>query len=90
VLGALLVLGAVIVVATNRQEIREIHVFAAVLVIQSLPFLSAAALAALENSRANDFAFWRAIAGRLADVLPRRTSVARAPVPTENRIDTAQ
>jgi exo-beta-1,3-glucanase (GH17 family)/cellulose synthase/poly-beta-1,6-N-acetylglucosamine synthase-like glycosyltransferase len=89
-LGALLVLGAVIVVATNRQEIREIHVFAAVLVIQSLPFLSAAALAALENSRANDFAFWRAIAVRLADVLPRRASVARAPVPTENRIDTAQ
>jgi exo-beta-1,3-glucanase (GH17 family)/cellulose synthase/poly-beta-1,6-N-acetylglucosamine synthase-like glycosyltransferase len=90
VLGALLILGAVVLVATNRQEIREINVFAAVLVIQSLPFLSAAGIAALESSRANDFAFWTALAARFADYLPRRTTVARAPVQADNRIDAAQ
>jgi exo-beta-1,3-glucanase (GH17 family)/cellulose synthase/poly-beta-1,6-N-acetylglucosamine synthase-like glycosyltransferase len=90
VLGALLVLGAATVIATNTQEIREIHIFAVVLLIQSLPFLSAAALAGLETSRANDFAFWRAVSARLADVMPRRTAVARAPAPAEKRMDVAQ
>src|SRR5499426_1867604 len=56
VLGVLLVLGAVVLLLRNPQDIREINVFAAVLLIQSLPFLSAAALAALETSRANQFA----------------------------------
>ena len=37
----------------------EINVFAGVLILQSLPFLSAVAIALLENSRINDFAFWR-------------------------------
>jgi hypothetical protein len=77
ILGALLVLGASVLLATNPQDIREINVFAAVLLIQSLPFLAAAALAVLEASRANEFAFWTAIAARFAEVLPRRTSVAR-------------
>jgi Glycosyl transferase family group 2 len=77
VLGALLVLGAIVLVATNIQEIREINVFAAVLVIQSLPFLAAAALAVLETSRANQFAFWAGAAARFAEMLPRRTRVAR-------------
>jgi hypothetical protein len=77
VLGGLLVLGAAILIATNTQQIREINVFAAVLMIQSLPFLAAVALAALETSRANEFAFWTAIAARFAELLPRRTGVAR-------------
>ncbi|MFL5073455.1 MAG: glycosyltransferase family 2 protein, partial [Xanthobacteraceae bacterium] len=47
ILGALLVLGAGVLLATNPQDIREINVFAAVLLIQSLPFLAAAALAVL-------------------------------------------
>ncbi len=76
ILGALLVLGAAVLVATNSQDIREINVFAAVLVIQSLPFLAAAGLAALENSRANEFAFWHAMAARFSEALPRRTRVA--------------
>ena len=33
--------------------------FAGVLVLQSLPFLSAVAIAILESSRINAFAFWR-------------------------------
>jgi exo-beta-1,3-glucanase (GH17 family)/cellulose synthase/poly-beta-1,6-N-acetylglucosamine synthase-like glycosyltransferase len=76
ILGALLVLGAGVLLATNPQDIREINVFAAVLLIQSLPFLAAAALAVLETSRANEFAFWTAIAARFAEVLPRRARVA--------------
>jgi cellulose synthase/poly-beta-1,6-N-acetylglucosamine synthase-like glycosyltransferase/exo-beta-1,3-glucanase (GH17 family) len=90
VLAALLLLGAAVLVATNDKEVQEIYVFAAVLVVQSLPFLSASGLAALERTRANDFAFWQAISVRLAEVLPRRAAVAQAPVvPAENRIDAA-
>jgi exo-beta-1,3-glucanase (GH17 family)/cellulose synthase/poly-beta-1,6-N-acetylglucosamine synthase-like glycosyltransferase len=49
VLGALLVAGAVIICATNIYRFVEIDLFAAILVIQSLPFLSAVALAGLER-----------------------------------------
>jgi cellulose synthase/poly-beta-1,6-N-acetylglucosamine synthase-like glycosyltransferase len=92
ILGALLVLGAIVVVATNAQEVREVNMFAAVLVIQSLPFLAATGLAALEASRANDFAFWAALGRRMGELVARRGSVARAPVQatTDNRVDAAQ
>jgi hypothetical protein len=92
ILGALLVLGAIVVVATNAQEVREVNMFAAVLVIQSLPFLAATGLAALEASRANDFAFWAALGRRMGELVARRRSVARAPVQatTDNRVDAAQ
>ena len=33
------------------KQVREIYIFAGVLVLQSLPFLSAVAIALLENSR---------------------------------------
>jgi len=66
ILGSLLVLGAAIVFATNYEHVREINLFGDVLLIQSLPFLAAAALAGLEGSRVNDFAFWRGLAPRLA------------------------
>jgi hypothetical protein len=59
-LGALLVAGAAILVATNRNQTREIYVFAAVLGVQSLPFLSAAAIAAVEGARRNRFGYRRA------------------------------
>jgi hypothetical protein len=75
VLGALLVLGAIVLMATNIQEIREINVFAAVLLVQSLPFLAAVALAVLESSRANNFAFWAGLAARFAEMLPRAAGV---------------
>jgi exo-beta-1,3-glucanase (GH17 family)/cellulose synthase/poly-beta-1,6-N-acetylglucosamine synthase-like glycosyltransferase len=92
ILGALLVLGAIVVVATNAQEVREVNMFAAVLVIQSLPFRAATGLAALEASRANDFAFWAALGRRMGELVARRGSVARAPVQatTDNRVDAAQ
>ena len=78
VLGALLLIGAVIVVATNYKQIREINIFALVLVVQSLPFLAAVAIGALEASRFNNFAYWHGIKARIA--LPGRAVVAKAPV----------
>jgi hypothetical protein len=86
ILGGLLISGALVLVATNHEQIREIYIFAGVLVIQSLPFLSAVAIAALEGSRANDFAFWRSIEARLGEVLPRRA--VKAPAPADKRIET--
>jgi len=61
---------AVLVVTNSQKEVREIYVFAAVLVLESLPFLSAVAIAILENSRVNAFAFWRNTAVRTASDRP--------------------
>jgi glucan 1,3-beta-glucosidase len=49
VIGGLLVIGSVIVCATNFYRFFETDLFAAILLIQSLPFLSAVALASLER-----------------------------------------
>jgi exo-beta-1,3-glucanase (GH17 family)/cellulose synthase/poly-beta-1,6-N-acetylglucosamine synthase-like glycosyltransferase len=78
VLAALLVVGAITLVASNRDEVLEINIFAGVLIVQSLPFLAAVAIAVLERSRANEFVFWKTAETRLAEVLLRREAV-RAP-----------
>jgi hypothetical protein len=49
VIGGLLVAGAVIVYATNFYRFLETDLFAGILLIQSLPFLSAVALGGLER-----------------------------------------
>jgi exo-beta-1,3-glucanase (GH17 family)/glycosyltransferase involved in cell wall biosynthesis len=73
VIGVLLLVGAAVLVITNNfKEVREIYVFAAVLVLESLPFLSAVAIAILENSRVNEFAFWRNSAVRTAELIGLR------------------
>jgi exo-beta-1,3-glucanase (GH17 family)/cellulose synthase/poly-beta-1,6-N-acetylglucosamine synthase-like glycosyltransferase len=73
VIGVLLLVGAAVLVVTNSQkEVREIYVFAAVLVLESLPFLSAVAIAILENSRINAFSFWRNSAVRTAELIGLR------------------
>lgn len=73
VIGVLLLVGAAVLVVTNSQkEVREIYVFAAVLVLESLPFLSAVAIALLENSRLNSFAFWRNTGIRTAELIGLR------------------
>jgi exo-beta-1,3-glucanase (GH17 family)/cellulose synthase/poly-beta-1,6-N-acetylglucosamine synthase-like glycosyltransferase len=73
VIGVLLLVGAAVLVVTNSfKEVREIYVFAAVLVLESLPFLSAVAIAILENSRLNSFAFWRNSAVRTAELIGLR------------------
>src|SRR5262249_59764525 len=50
VLGGLLVLGAIVVFATNAEKVREINLFGVMLMVQSLPFIAAAALAAIEDT----------------------------------------
>jgi len=73
VIGTLLLMGATVLVVTNNfKEVREIYVFAAVLVLESLPFLSAVAIAILENSRLNSFAFWRNTGIRTAELIGLR------------------
>ncbi len=46
VIAALLLIGALTLVITNYKQVHEINIFAWVLVVQSLPFLAAVALAA--------------------------------------------
>jgi exo-beta-1,3-glucanase (GH17 family)/cellulose synthase/poly-beta-1,6-N-acetylglucosamine synthase-like glycosyltransferase len=73
VIGVLLLVGAAVLVVTNSfKEVREIYIFAAVLVLESLPFLSAVAIAILENSRLNAFAFWRNTGIRTAELIGLR------------------
>ena len=81
VIGVLLLVGAALLVVNNDstllmstggKQVREIYIFAGVLVLQSLPFLSAVAIAILENSRINEFAFWRNSAVRAAELIGLR------------------
>ena len=73
VIGVLLLVGAAVLVVTNSfKEITEIYIFAAVLVLESLPFLSAVAIAILESSRLNAFAFWRDTGVRTAELIGLR------------------
>jgi exo-beta-1,3-glucanase (GH17 family)/cellulose synthase/poly-beta-1,6-N-acetylglucosamine synthase-like glycosyltransferase len=92
VIGVLLLVGAVVLVVTNNdKQVREIYVFAAVLVLESLPFLSAVAIALLENSRLNAFSFWSSTGVRTLELIGLRpvampTVVGPSqPVPTEIR-----
>ena len=72
IFAGLLNLGALVLIITNAKEIREIYIFADVLMIQSLPFLAAVGLAVFERTRLNEFATWRTIETRLAERLPKR------------------
>src|SRR6187551_2640627 len=73
VIGVLLLVGATVLVVMNGyKQVREIYIFAGVLVLQSLPFLAAVAIALLENSRTNSFAFWRNSAVRTAELIGLR------------------
>ena len=65
--------------------------FALVLVVQSLPFLAAVALATVEGSRFNEFAYWRSVEAKVAETLPRPAAdVAPAQVPAEKHVEAAQ
>ncbi len=72
VIGILLLVGAGTLIVTNTLQIVELYIFAAVLILESLPFLSAVAIALLEMSRANSFAFWRNSAVRTAELIGLR------------------
>jgi len=48
--------------------------------VQSIPFIAAAAIGALEHSRFNDFLYWRSLETKLAELLPiARPAVVKAP-----------
>ena len=80
VLGGLLILGGFVVFATNGERVREINLFGCVLLVQSLPFLAAAALAVFENSRLNDFALLHSFEARLADIMAQIVPIRRSPI----------
>ncbi|MEA2989354.1 MAG: hypothetical protein QOG83_2065 [Alphaproteobacteria bacterium] len=79
VMAALLLIGAATLVITNYKQIHELNIFALVLVVQSLPFIAAAAVALVEGSRFNDFAYWRSVEAKVAAQLPQPAAVAEAP-----------
>jgi hypothetical protein len=79
---------------TNWAQVREINLFAAVLVVQSLPFLSAVAIAAIERSRLNSYATWQALETRARELILHRTPAiadasANASAPAKERMDEA-
>ena len=95
VMAGLLLAGSATLVITNYKQVREIDIFAVVLLVQSLPFLAAVGLALIEGTRFNSFAFWRAIETRVVELLPQRRVITQAiseqpKVPVENRIEAAQ
>lgn len=91
VIGALLLIGSGVLIASNSfRQITEIYIFAGVLVLQSLPFLAAVAIAILELSRINSFQFWRDSSIRTAELIGLRPVALPAPgnaqpVPSEVR-----
>jgi hypothetical protein len=69
ILGGLLAMGPTIVLVTNYDQIKANYLFAEALFVQSLPFLLAAALAALEGSRLDQLGYWQGLETRLSKVL---------------------
>ena len=98
VIAALLLIGAIVLVVTNYKQVREINIFAWVLVVQSLPFIAAVALALIEGTRFNTFGFWRGVGAKLGtkatDLLPQPQVIGQAipetPKLPGNSIETAQ
>jgi exo-beta-1,3-glucanase (GH17 family)/cellulose synthase/poly-beta-1,6-N-acetylglucosamine synthase-like glycosyltransferase len=87
ILASLLIFGAITLHMLNYKEVREVDIFAVVLLVQSLPFIAAVLLAAIERTPLNDFATWRAVETRFAELLPRRGAppVTPAAVPAPER-----
>lgn len=86
VIGVLLLAGAAVLIASNQYKgVHEIYIFAGVLVLQSLPFLAAVAIASLEISRINEFSFWRNARIRSAELIGLR----RAPIPIQTSTSTS-
>ena len=82
---------AVLLVITNNfKQIREIYIFAGVLVLESLPFLSAVAIAILESSRINSFKFWHDAGVRTGELIGLRPaalpSVAAPSQPVPSKV----
>jgi hypothetical protein len=93
IIAGLLLAGSATLVMTNYKQVREINIFAFVLIVQSLPFLSAVALALIEGTRFNSFAFWRRLEAKVGELLPQRRVISQViaaeppKVPADNRIE---
>jgi hypothetical protein len=79
VLGTLLLIGSLGLYLTNEQQVTEIYIFSAVMLVQSLPFIAAVVVTLFERSALNDFATWRRLAATLTTYRPR---LPRGPQPT--------
>jgi exo-beta-1,3-glucanase (GH17 family)/cellulose synthase/poly-beta-1,6-N-acetylglucosamine synthase-like glycosyltransferase len=92
VMAALLLASAILVVMTNYKQVYELNLFATVLVVQSLPFIAAVAIALIEGTPFNEFAYWRRVEATVTETLPRSTAIAEAPaqISSDNRIEAAQ
>jgi hypothetical protein len=106
IIAGLLLAGSATLVITNYKQVREINIFAFVLVVQSVPFLSAVALALIEGTRVNSFAFWRGLEAKIGELLPQRRAIGQGvisqvmasqviaaeppKVPADNRVEAAQ
>ena len=95
VVAGLLLAGALALFVANGRQVREINIFAFVLLVQSLPFLSAVAMGLIEGSRFNSFAYWRSVEARFAEYLPRSKVISKViaeppKLPSENHIEAAQ
>ncbi|HEY2534981.1 MAG TPA: glycosyltransferase [Xanthobacteraceae bacterium] len=95
VIAALLLVGAATLVITNYKQVHEIDIFAGVLLVQSLPFLSAVVIALIEGTRFNSVAYWRGIEAKAADLIPPAQVVTKAiaepsKLPADNRAEAAQ
>jgi exo-beta-1,3-glucanase (GH17 family)/cellulose synthase/poly-beta-1,6-N-acetylglucosamine synthase-like glycosyltransferase len=77
IIAGLLLAGSATLVITNYKQVREIDIFAFVLVVQSVPFLSAVTLALIEGTRFNSFAFWRGLEARIGELLPQRRAIGQ-------------
>ena len=91
IIGGSLLTGAVTLFFSNPKEIREINIFAVVLVVQSLPFFAATLIALVEGTRFNTLPYWRGVTAKAAVLLPQPKVIAEQPkLPSENRIEAAQ
>jgi exo-beta-1,3-glucanase (GH17 family)/cellulose synthase/poly-beta-1,6-N-acetylglucosamine synthase-like glycosyltransferase len=91
IIGGLLLAGALTLVVTNYKQVHEINIFAAVMVVQSLPFVAAVAIALIEGTRFNSLAYWQALEARTRELLPRTKSIAEpAKLAAKNRVEAAQ
>ncbi|MCG6204290.1 glycosyltransferase [Rhodopseudomonas sp. HC1] len=87
VIGVLLLIGAGVLVASNSfRQITEIYIFAGVLVLQSLPFLAAVAIAILENSRINAFQWWTDTRIRTAELIGLRPVPLPPAIPARQKV----
>ena len=90
VIGGLLLLGALTLVVTNYKQVHEINIFAAVLLVQSLPFIAAVAIALMEGTRFNSLAYWQALESRAREFLPGTKPVAEPAKLSAEKVEAAQ